>query len=84
LVIGVLFVALFIVWQGYLERQQDAPNAVRSWWTPPPLMKLSLWSRGRGKFAAMMIIVLVQWCSFLAWNFWTQVRACFLNLNLAI
>ena len=39
-----------------------------------PIMKLSLWARGNGKFAAIMIIVMFTFCSFLGWNFWTQVR----------
>lgn len=36
-------------------------------------MKLSLWTRARGRFAVMMVIVLFTWCSFLSWNFWVQV-----------
>lgn len=74
LIVGVALLALFILWQWYLERVQLNPNAPYSALTPPPLMKLSLWTRGNGKFAAMMVIVLFTWCSFLAWNFWAQVR----------
>jgi len=73
LVIGVLFIALFIVWQGYLERVQNDPTISQSKWIPPPLMKLSLWTRGRGRFAAVMVIVLLTWCSFVSWNYWSQV-----------
>lgn len=73
LVIGVLFIVLFTFWQGYLERVQNNPNSPRSRWTPPPLMKLSLWGRGHGRFGAIMVIALLTWCSFLSWNFWSQV-----------
>ncbi|KAJ7820491.1 MFS general substrate transporter [Mycena leptocephala] len=39
----------------------------------PPLMKLSLWTRAEGKFAAMQAIALLQWAAFLLWYFWVQV-----------
>ena len=46
----------------------------RSWHRPPPLMKLSLWRRANGRFAAMMLIVFLTWCTLIAWGYWTQVR----------
>ena len=116
---GVLLLGLFLLWQFYLERVEDAvvraeqdakalsevstasekreshaqlpaqdknsknmglferlvhpTSTKRSKWTPPPIMKLSLWARADGKYAAMMIIAFVNWCSFLAWVFWAQV-----------
>ncbi|KAK0476081.1 efflux transporter [Armillaria novae-zelandiae] len=71
-VVGVLILGMFLVWQWYLERVQQDPNAPYSIWTPPPIMKLSLWAKGNGKFAAIMLIVLLTFASFLAWNFWAQ------------
>lgn len=71
-VVGVLILGLFLIWQRYLERVQQDPNAPYSIWTPPPMMKLSLWTKGNGKFAAIMLIVLFTFASFLAWNFWAQ------------
>ncbi|PFH49993.1 hypothetical protein AMATHDRAFT_62010 [Amanita thiersii Skay4041] len=70
LVIGCLLVGLFLVWQWYLEKVQNTPNMPYSVWTPPPLMKLSLWSRGKGRFSVIMVIALLTWCTFLGWNFW--------------
>ncbi|KAK0430501.1 efflux transporter [Armillaria borealis] len=72
LIVGVIILGLFLLWQWYLERVQYNPNAPYSALTPPPIMKLSLWARGNGKFAAIMIIVMFTFCSFLGWNFWTQ------------
>ncbi|KAG6844857.1 hypothetical protein H0H87_003100 [Tephrocybe sp. NHM501043] len=48
------------------------PAITRSWLSPPPLMKVSLWGRAKGRFAVMMCIAFMTWCSFLSWNFWAQ------------
>ena len=72
-ILGVLLLVLFLLWERYLETVQDDPNAVHSALTPPPLMKPSLWKRGEGRFAAMMIIAFVNWAAFLSWIFWVQV-----------
>lgn len=72
IILGVLLLVLFVIWQQYLEKVQDDPNAVHSALTPPPLIKPSLWKRGEGRFAAMMIIGFVNWAAFLAWIFWVQ------------
>jgi hypothetical protein len=73
LILGVLLLILFVLWQQYLEKVQNDPNAVHSVLTPPPLIQPSLWKRGEGKLAAMMIIGFVNWASFLAWIVWVQV-----------
>jgi len=39
---------------------------------PPPIMKLSLWKRVNGRFAVMMVIAFLTWCSFFGWMFWVQ------------
>lgn len=72
LIVGVILVVLFVCWQMYLERIQDSPHVIYSVFTPPPLMKISLWKRGNGRFAAMMLVAFLNWCSFLGWTFWTQ------------
>ena len=72
-ILGVLLLVLFLIWERYLEKVQDDPNAVYSALTPPPLIKPSLWKRGEGRFAAMMIIAFVNWAAFLSWIFWVQV-----------
>ena len=73
IVLGAVLMALFIAWQYFLERTQERGDGSRSFWTPPPVIKLSLWSRGSGKFAAMMIIVNFTFASFLGWSFWVTV-----------
>ncbi|KAF8331581.1 efflux transporter [Amanita rubescens] len=70
LILGCAFVGLFLLWQLYLERIQDNPNAQYSKWTPPPLMKLSLWTRGDGRFSVIMVIALLTWGTFISWNLW--------------
>ncbi|KII86695.1 hypothetical protein PLICRDRAFT_55610 [Plicaturopsis crispa FD-325 SS-3] len=72
LVIGVAFVALFLAWQRYLEGVQANPNTTRSRWTPPPLMKVSIWKRSRGRFAVVQWIAFLNWMTFLSWAFWVQ------------
>lgn len=72
LILGVLILGVFLVWEWYLERVQLDPNAPYSMWTPPPMMKLSLWTKANGKFAAIMLMILLTFASFLAWNFWSQ------------
>ncbi|KAG6885012.1 hypothetical protein C0993_006537 [Termitomyces sp. T159_Od127] len=53
--------------------QLSSPRTnARSWLSPPPLMKVSLWTRARGRFAAMMLIAFLEWCAFLSWGFWAQ------------
>ncbi|KAF8621484.1 hypothetical protein AX15_007772 [Amanita polypyramis BW_CC] len=73
IILGCFFVGLFLLWQWYLERVQNNPNAQYSKWTPPPLMKVSLWTRGNWRFSAIMVIALLTWCSFLGWQFWTTI-----------
>lgn len=65
LIIGVLLLIAFISWEWYLE--QDTSGVRR-----PPLMKLSMMKRARGRFAAVQFIAFFEWASFLAWQFWAQ------------
>ncbi|KAI0789690.1 efflux transporter [Abortiporus biennis] len=69
LIIGVFFLCLFVAWQWHLERPEVRASYSR--WAPPPLMKLSLWKRGNGKFAVMQCIVLCLMSAFQSWMFWT-------------
>ncbi|KAK7677746.1 hypothetical protein QCA50_019298 [Cerrena zonata] len=68
LVVGVILTAAFLAWQWYLEL--PSVQATYSRWTPPPLMKLSLWRRGKGRFAAMQCIVFFLMCAFQSWILW--------------
>ncbi|KAI5889843.1 MFS general substrate transporter [Schizophyllum commune H4-8] len=72
LVVGVFLVGVFLCWQWYLERVQDNPNAPYSVWTPPPLMRPSLFARARGRYGVQMLIAFLNWCVFMGWQFWAQ------------
>lgn len=77
LILGVCMVVLFVFWQHYLEKVQASDTKSRgpyAFLTPPPLMKVSLWYRANGRFAAIMAIAFLTWCCFLGSNFWIQVR----------
>lgn len=74
LIIGVLLIATFLFWQAYLERLQDSGSSAKakSFLLAPPLMRLSIWTRGGGKFAAIMAIALIEWAAFITFVFWLQ------------
>ena len=77
IVIGVILLIMFVFWQHYLEKIHDDPEAAAlaadKWWTPPPLMKLSIWTRMKGRMAVMLWIAFLEWCSFFSWQLWVQV-----------
>ena len=72
LVLGILCLLAFLCWQYYLENLQSQYPSNRSLFTPPPLLKLSIWTRANGRLAAMMAIAFFNWGSFLAWLFWVE------------
>ena len=65
---------LFIYWQYYLEKRFDDNSSVYSIFMPPPLMRISLWTRANGRLAAVMIIGFTIWCGFVSYLYWIQVR----------
>jgi hypothetical protein len=73
LVVGLIFMSLFIYWQYYLEKRFDNNNSVYSVFMPPPLMRISLWTRANGRLAAIMIIGFTTWSGFASWVYWIQV-----------
>ncbi|KAF9219476.1 MFS general substrate transporter [Gyrodon lividus] len=72
LIIGVILVGMFLAWEHNLERVLDSPHKPRSVWTPPPLMRLSLWARANGRMAVILAIAFLNWSGFLCWTFWVQ------------
>jgi MFS family permease len=68
LIVGVLLVGVFQLWQRHLEAN---PGPGR--FSPPPLLKPSLWSRANGRFAVIQIIAFFEWSAFISWFFWIQV-----------
>ena len=59
-------------WQHYLEKRLDNEHLPASRKFPPPIMRLSLWTRANGRFAVMQLITFLNWCSFMSYNFWVQ------------
>ncbi|KAI9056753.1 MFS general substrate transporter [Trametes sanguinea] len=75
LIAGVLLLVLFVLWEHYLEQLHARKGAaLDKWWTPPPLMSVTIWSRAQGKLAVVLGIAFLEWCSFNSWTFWVQVR----------
>ena len=82
LIVGVVLLVIFVFWERFLERTHAAADAAvpgadalrQRWWTPPPLMPVSIWTRARGKLAVMLVVAFLEWCSFNAFNFWIMVR----------
>lgn len=73
LIVGVIMIALFLVWEWKLERIiDDDPTRAESMWTPPPLMRLSLWTRAKGRMAVILAIAFLNWSAFISWSFWVQ------------
>jgi hypothetical protein len=73
LIVGLIFMGLFISWQYYLEKRLDDNTSVYSVFKPPPLMRISLWTRANGRLAVIMIIGFTIWCGFVSWIYWVQV-----------
>ncbi|KAI0636359.1 efflux transporter [Trametes polyzona] len=72
LVVGVFLMVLFVLWERYLEGLQDKSSAQHQWWTPPPLMNVSIWTRASGKLGVMLIIAFLQYGGFQCFSFWIQ------------
>jgi hypothetical protein len=74
LIVGVLLVAAFLYWQTVLDKLQRRAIDGHEvpWWAAPPLVRPALWTRAKGKLAAMMAVAFLNWCCFLAWTFWVQ------------
>ncbi|KAF9077668.1 putative efflux transporter [Rhodocollybia butyracea] len=88
LIVGIILVILFLVWQYHLERVQDAAARTRDYpssgsryaslshlalrWipTPPPIMKMSLWTRAHGGVAVVFCVAFLNWCCFQGWIYW--------------
>lgn len=70
LIIGVLLTIGYVLWEAFLERKLDAHSP--AWWTPPPLMRVSLWGRARGKLAVTLCLALLEYGGFNCFSFWVQ------------
>lgn len=69
-----ILLTLFVFWEHFLEQlhaRHDA--ATERWWTPPPIMSVTIWTRASGKLAVVLAIAFLEWCSFNSFTFWVQV-----------
>lgn len=41
--------------------------------TPPPIMKMSLWTRAHGRVAVVFCVAFLNWCCFQGWIYWVVV-----------
>jgi len=69
LVVGMILVAVFVAWEHHLEKAVDGH---KSFWTPPPLMKPSIWTRANGRVTAVLAVAFLNWSGFTSWLFWAQ------------
>jgi len=72
IVLGVVTIVAFIFWQHFLEKRLDDEHLSNKRKFPPPIMRLSLWTRANGRFAVMQMIAFLNWASFMSYNFWVQ------------
>ncbi|KAJ7765345.1 efflux transporter [Mycena metata] len=70
LLLSILLLALFGVWELYLERAHSKPAAAR--YTPPPLLPPSIFTRAGGRVGVVYGIALLQFAAFMIWAFWVQ------------
>ncbi|KAJ6514273.1 MFS general substrate transporter [Mycena vitilis] len=71
LLLSLILLALFAVWEFYLERVHSRPGAAKAY-TPPPLLPPSLFARRRGRVGFVYGIALLQFGAFMVWAFWVQ------------
>jgi MFS family permease len=72
LILGVLLIGMFVVWEHHLEKAATGPDKPKSFWTPPPLLKLSIFARAKGRMAVILAIAFLNWSGFISWTFWAQ------------
>lgn len=72
LIVGVFLLAVYVLWEYYLERVLDDPAAPYSVWTPPPLLRMTLLKRANGKLAVTLAIAFLEYCGFMSFPFWVQ------------
>ena len=73
LILGAILIGMFLCWQHYLEKIHDNPESPFLLLTPPPLLKLSIWTRANGRIAAIVMIAFTNWSAYISWVFWVQV-----------
>jgi hypothetical protein len=76
LVAGVVLIAIFLLWERYLELSPSfSPSSLSARYPslhPSPLIKPTIFLLARGRFSAVLLIALLEWMCFLSWNFWLQ------------
>ncbi|KAH8831497.1 MFS general substrate transporter [Flagelloscypha sp. PMI_526] len=72
LILGVIFIISFGLWERRLEHLAlgDIPPSKP---VVQPLLKMSLFRRGGGRYALMMSITFLEYTCFMSWYFWMQI-----------
>jgi len=60
LIVSVLLITAFVAWEYHYDHH------LGHW----PLMRLGLWTRGKGKLAATLALVFCEWAAFISWTVW--------------
>ncbi|KIM24280.1 hypothetical protein M408DRAFT_233993 [Serendipita vermifera MAFF 305830] len=60
LVIGILLLILFLLWEHYVVTH----------FSSPPLVSLDIWTRDHGRFGAMQAVAFLEWACFTTLTFW--------------
>ncbi|KAJ7670563.1 efflux transporter [Mycena polygramma] len=71
LLLSLILLALFAIWEFHLERSNRFFKAAKAY-TPPPLLPPSLFARRRGRVGFVYGIALLQFGAFMVWAFWVQ------------
>ena len=61
-ILGIFLVLAFIFWERFLDRHS----------TRHPLVRLGIFTRARGRFIAILLIIFLEWCAFMSWMLWVQ------------
>ncbi|KAF9254730.1 MFS general substrate transporter [Marasmius fiardii PR-910] len=72
LILGVILTTLYVLWQRFLESVHDGKTVSPYAWlpTPPPLMRVSLWTRSKGQVGVTFVIALLDYACFMGWSLW--------------
>lgn len=60
LVIGVIFIVLFLRWEKYVTVHHESP----------PIMSMDIWTRANGRFGAMQAVAFMEWACFSSLTLW--------------
>ncbi|KAJ7064686.1 efflux transporter [Mycena amicta] len=75
LVVSILLLVAFALWELHLESVHSRPGGLyhaACHYTPPPLLRPSLFSRAKGRVGAVYVVAFFQFAGFMIWAYWVQ------------